>query len=240
MKWVKMLFILGALLCRPVPALAAEPVVFYVSGGTGYVVIQNEPVIELDHAYQGMSVAQRVRLIAIRLRNIYEQGDFDPAALELYRSRKAIGISYRGQLLALADPYTAYRKRVSQERLARLWMTRLTAVADRMLRPYVTVESAVGLASWYGRKFRGRRTACGEYFDENRYTAAHRSLPFGTRIRVTNLMNNRSVVVVINDRGPWIKSRLLDLSWSAAASIGIRGVVRVKMEVLALQTATQS
>ncbi len=236
MKWLKVFLVVGILVAWPIRALAADPIQSYVSGGLGYVLIHNQPVIELSHAYQGMSTTDRVRLIATRLRNIYEQGDFNPANLQLYCSRRAIGLSYRGQLLVLADPYTAYRQRCSQRQVAERWRSNLAAVAERLLRPYVTIGSAVGLASWYGREFRGRRTACGEYFDENRYTAAHRSLPFGTRIRVTNLMNNRSVVAVVNDRGPWVKSRLLDLSWAAASLIGIRGVVRVKMEILALQS----
>jgi rare lipoprotein A len=92
-----------------------------------------------------------------------------------------------------------------------------------------------GLASWYGGKFQGRRTASGEIFDTRRLTAAHRSLPFGTRVRVTNLENGRSVEVRINDRGPFVAGRVIDLSLAAAATIGLtgRGVAAVRLEVLA-------
>jgi rare lipoprotein A len=91
-----------------------------------------------------------------------------------------------------------------------------------------------GLASWYGRDFNGRPTASGEIFDMYAYTAAHRDLPFGTRVRVTNEANGRSVVVRINDRGPWVEGRILDLSYAAAKALGMleAGVVRVRLEVL--------
>lgn len=91
-----------------------------------------------------------------------------------------------------------------------------------------------GAASYYGSELAGRPTASGESFDPDRLTAAHRTLPFGTRVRVTNLRNERSVVVRINDRGPFSGRRVLDLSYSAAMKIGMlqRGTERVRMEVL--------
>lgn len=92
----------------------------------------------------------------------------------------------------------------------------------------------VGLASWYGKRFQGRRTASGEPFDMNRRTAAHPSLPFGTRIEVTNLANGRKLVVRINDRGPSVDGRILDLSRRAAQDLGFLrdGVTRVRLRVL--------
>jgi rare lipoprotein A len=78
-----------------------------------------------------------------------------------------------------------------------------------------------GTASWYGVKFHGRRTASGERFDMNELTAAHPSLPFGTRLEVRNVRNGKSVVVRVNDRGPFSKSRILDLSFGAAREIGL-------------------
>lgn len=92
-----------------------------------------------------------------------------------------------------------------------------------------------GKASWYGPRFHGRKTASGERFDQHELTAAHRSLPFGTRVKVTNLKNGRSVVVRINDRGPYAKGRLIDLSRAAAKQIGMlkSGVAQVRIERLA-------
>jgi rare lipoprotein A len=100
----------------------------------------------------------------------------------------------------------------------------------RPSRPY-TQE---GVASWYGKKFHGRRTASGERYDMHELTAAHRTLPFGTRVRVTNLDNGRKVVVRINDRGPFIKGRVIDLSYAAARQVGMvnAGVARVRLEVV--------
>jgi rare lipoprotein A len=84
-----------------------------------------------------------------------------------------------------------------------------------------------GVASWYGPGFHGRLTANGERFNTNSLTAAHRTLPFGTRVRVTNAETGRSVVVRINDRGPFTKGRVIDLSKAAARAIGVAGVAQV-------------
>jgi rare lipoprotein A len=91
-----------------------------------------------------------------------------------------------------------------------------------------------GIASWYGPGFHGRQTANGERFNQNQLTAAHRSLPFNTKVRVTNMRNGQSVVVRINDRGPFTGGRVIDLSAGAAKSIGVfsSGVAPVQLEVL--------
>lgn len=92
-----------------------------------------------------------------------------------------------------------------------------------------------GRASFYGRRFAGRPTASGERFDPQGLTAAHRTLPFGSRVRVTNPANGRSVVVRINDRGPFHSRRVIDISRAAAEEIGLvsRGVGEVELELLA-------
>ncbi len=81
-----------------------------------------------------------------------------------------------------------------------------------------------GRASWYGPGFHGRRTASGETFDTNDLTAAHRTLPFGTRVQVVNKATGKSVVVRINDRGPYAHGRVIDLSRASAQAIGLSGV----------------
>jgi peptidoglycan lytic transglycosylase len=95
-------------------------------------------------------------------------------------------------------------------------------------------DGTTGVASFYGGQFHGRRTASGVRFDANGLTAAHRSLPFGTRVRVTHLGNGRTVDVRINDRGPFVGGRIIDLSRGAAGVIGMhqQGVARVKVTVL--------
>jgi peptidoglycan lytic transglycosylase len=93
-----------------------------------------------------------------------------------------------------------------------------------------------GLASWYGGKLDGSMTASGERFDQDAMTAAHRTLPFGTVVRVVNLKNDRSVTVRINDRGPYGRGRIIDVSRAAARALDmiVDGVVKVTVEVVRL------
>lgn len=99
---------------------------------------------------------------------------------------------------------------------------------------FKVVDTFSGVASWYGGEFHGRKTNSGEIFDENGLTAAHRTLPFNTYLRVTFLKTDKSVVVRVNDRGPHVAGRVLDLSRGAAEAIGLRahGLGTVKVEVL--------
>jgi rare lipoprotein A (peptidoglycan hydrolase) len=98
----------------------------------------------------------------------------------------------------------------------------------------VVSQTAIGKASWYGPGFHGRLTASGEIFDEEALTAAHRQLAFGTKVKVTNLHNGKSIMVTINDRGPYIEGRHIDLSKAAARELEMikMGVAHVKMEVM--------
>lgn len=86
-----------------------------------------------------------------------------------------------------------------------------------------------GVASWYGPGFHGRKTANGERFNMHALTAAHRTLPLGAQVRVTNTSNGRSVVVRINDRGPYVGQRLIDLSKASAQAIGVSGLAKVSI-----------
>jgi rare lipoprotein A len=99
-----------------------------------------------------------------------------------------------------------------------------------------------GVASWYGRQHQGKRTASGEAYDMNALTAAHRTLPLGTRVRVTNLDNGRSVDVRINDRGPFAGRRVIDVSYAAAQRLGAigAGVFRVGLQTIAGPTTQNS
>ncbi|MEZ0281238.1 septal ring lytic transglycosylase RlpA family protein [Methyloceanibacter sp.] len=93
-------------------------------------------------------------------------------------------------------------------------------------------RGATVIASYYGKEFAGRRTASGEKFNPSKMTAAHRTLPLGTQVQVTHVRNGRSVMVRINDRGPFIKGRSIDLSAGAAAVIELGGVGRVHLKIV--------
>ncbi len=97
-----------------------------------------------------------------------------------------------------------------------------------------TGDNETGKASFYAMKYQSRKTASGERFDQSANTAAHKKLPFGTKVKVTNIKNGKSVIVRINDRGPFVSGRIIDLSRSAFSSIGntSAGVIDVKIEVV--------
>ncbi|HTR26496.1 MAG TPA: septal ring lytic transglycosylase RlpA family protein [Terriglobales bacterium] len=96
----------------------------------------------------------------------------------------------------------------------------------------------VGTASWYGEYFQGKQTASGEPYDMRDFTAAHPSLPLGTYVKVTNLKNGRAVVVRVNDRGPVVDGRIIDVSYNAARALGFkdRGLQRVRLDIYHPQT----
>jgi rare lipoprotein A len=96
------------------------------------------------------------------------------------------------------------------------------------------ISQETGTAAWYGREYQGKKTASGEVFDMNGLTAAHRTLPLGTVIRATNLENVKSVTVTINDRGPFTRNIILDLSYAAARKLGFsdKGTARVQIDIL--------
>lgn len=117
-----------------------------------------------------------------------------------------------------------------------------TAKVDKLNKSNKEVETAVeaakekisGMVSWYADKFHGKKTSSGEVYNKTQLTAAHRTLPFGTKVKVTNVKNGKSVVVKINDRGPHSKARVLDLSKAAFTEIGSidSGVLNIEMEVV--------
>jgi len=109
------------------------------------------------------------------------------------------------------------------------------AAAPAVVQSQAPNFAEIGTASWYGTWHQGRLTANGERFDARAFTAAHRSLPFGTILRVTNLATGKMVKVRVNDRGPYIKGRTLDLSAAAAKALGITkdGIARVRIETFA-------
>ena len=125
-------------------------------------------------------------------------------------------------------------------RNARIFLAATLFALPLAVSPILPIDNAyagkvrTGIASYYGKRFHGRTTANGERFNMNALTAAHKSLPFGTKVKVTNPQTGRSVTVRINDRGPYHGNRTIDLSRATAASIGMvnAGVAKVQMEIL--------
>jgi rare lipoprotein A len=114
------------------------------------------------------------------------------------------------------------------------WAAAAVVTKDGTPGPSGPPTAVDGIPSYYGKEHHGKKTANGEVFDMSKLTAAHRSLPFGSIVRVTNLCNHRSVIVRINDRGPYIAGRIIDLSQAAAHQLDMIpvGIVHVKVEVL--------
>ncbi|RPJ09399.1 MAG: septal ring lytic transglycosylase RlpA family protein [Spirochaetaceae bacterium] len=113
-------------------------------------------------------------------------------------------------------------------------MRRILSMIVLLLSSVLPAQAEEGFASWYAGKFQGRQTASGEIFDTEKYTAAHKTLQFGTMVRVTNLDNQKSTVVRINDRGPFVQGRIIDLSRVAAQDLDMlkTGIARVSVEVV--------
>jgi len=129
------------------------------------------------------------------------------------------------------EPYTHHRSMT----LVMLLFLCAAAGSGCSMRPLkFWKQSEKGIASWYGNEYHGRTTASGERFDENQLTAAHRTLPFGSVVRVKNLKNGQTVKVRINDRGPFVRGRIIDVSKRAAHELGMLrdGVVPCRVEVL--------
>lgn len=115
-----------------------------------------------------------------------------------------------------------------------LFTITLNAKSDNNENDKETTKCITGQCSWYGAKFNGKKTASGEKFDSNKFTAAHKTLPFGTKLKITNTKSGKSTIVTVNDRGPFVKSRVLDISSAAAQELGVinRGIFTAEIEIL--------
>src|SRR3989442_1936191 len=133
-----------------------------------------------------------------------------------------------------AIPRPLFHARTSVLWLLALAVALLIAWARHARAETIGGEPVVGHASWYGGEFARRPTASGQLYDPFKLTGAHRTLPLGSKVRVTNLLNGRSVMVTINDRGPYMRRREIDLSYGAARVLGMvrRGVARVRIELV--------
>jgi rare lipoprotein A len=113
---------------------------------------------------------------------------------------------------------------------------------NRIVKTTKNGKVQVGTASWYGKRFHGRQTASGDIYDMFQFTAASRTLPLGSMVKVTNLRNGKWVIVKVNDRGPYVGHRVMDVSYGAAQMMGFRqrGLERVKLEVIDAQTVAMA
>lgn len=190
----------------------------------------------------GKAAAQK---IALKLRTLLQSGQLQVAHLSPFVGQDFVGVSHGDDLLFVVDETLQPHPEVPAAMTAVHWVNNLRtalnaapmSLADiQMVLTGLTEtsETLYGTASWYGPYFHGRQTANGEIFDENALTAAHKTLPFNTQLKVTNRMNGQSVVVRINDRGPYVGQRSLDLSKAAAHCLGSaqNGVVPYEAVIL--------
>ncbi len=141
------------------------------------------------------------------------------AAISVWKASRSVFLRFAGVALAMVSLLPSAKPTQP-------------AQASRVRTPVLKRWFQIGRASWYGHRFQGRATASGESYNMAGLTCAHRSLPLGTLIRVTNLVNHRSVVVRVNDRGPYLASRVVDLSYAAARLLRFSGTAPVRLEVL--------
>lgn len=161
-------------------------------------------------------------------------------------ARLEIPQSTEDRLLFTVDQEFAQAWGCDPELLAMGWVNNLRRAVDQPPLPFAVAQEKLyglqdsnkkmtGVASWYGQDFHGLQTATGEIYDQHAFTAAHRSLPFDTYLKVINLKNGRSVIVRINDRGPYVGNRTLDLSLAAARSLGSEKIGLVPIKAIVMQ-----
>ncbi|MGI6559469.1 MAG: septal ring lytic transglycosylase RlpA family protein [Limnochordia bacterium] len=234
----------GLILCLSILVLAsclveAGDVGVRQAGDVVEICVKQVVVLRVRRAHGGFSPLERGRIVAGRLAGALAEGlSPEQIAPDIIAGQHVVAIG--GRLIITVDQEHADINRCQPWELALIWANNLRqalgAAPISSATPALAVgeRSYIGVASWYGGRFHGRRTASGEVFDQNGLSAAHRSWPFGLRVRVTNLQNGESVVVKINDRGPYVQGRAIDLSRAAARAIGLveRGIGLVKMEWL--------
>jgi len=221
------------------------------SGRGSVVYINNKQAVWFLKGSGNYTAEQRAQLFANNLNNLLKNG-INPRDIRPYKSGPNTIIKAGNVYLLTADDQNAKAFGVSTHELAFKWAndTRAALGAPKLVRYYSLVVSRggysidfqrehlgktfSGMASWYGGQFHGRTSSDGSRFNMHEFTAAHRTLPFGTLVKVTNTKNNKSCVVKITDRGPFVHGRVLDLSKAAAAQLGMvsSGVARIEAEVI--------
>jgi hypothetical protein len=201
-----------------------------------------------DHHLGDVSTADGAEALAQKIRQMLLQETLDPASLYPVFTHPQPAVRLGETVLFTIDDSMASDLGHGPEWIAVAWTNRLRQALGAAPLDAGTVQMALegfeesemqlqGTASWYGPYFHGRLTATGETFDQNQLTVAHKTLPFGTYLKVRNLHNNRTVVVRVNDRGPYIGKRSLDLSKAAAQCLGSEQAGVIPYEAIILEKA---
>lgn len=215
----------------------AKPEAYVIPWKDGAFAVMVDGRVLLNVRYPGKQELRRSRAeeIARRLNGIFEHPFREPPTFRVERKKDRVEAYCEERLLFSVFRDEARYNHSNPLDLALLWLNGVQMEFYGVNGKGTPVSSgAVGLASWCHVRFHGRRTAFGETHDSYAFTAAHRELPFGSVVLVTSLENGRKVIVRINDRGPWKKNRLVDLSLAAARVLGVEkdGVEKVRLEVI--------
>lgn len=224
-----------------IEAHASVRCVLATTGGgqsVGELHVNEQVVLRLRSSAGGMGVAQRCETVSVRVAEMLRQGTLHDPRPDVTAGQ--VVVASGSDVLVTVVPEAARSNGTSPAILGWIWANNLRRALGLEPLP-LSAAPYEGLSdvrrvrvSWYGRAFEGRRTASGEPFDADALTAAHRSLPFGSLVRVISPRTGAQVVVRVNDRGPWSHDREFDLSLAAAQQLGIvgMGVADVLVEVL--------
>lgn len=222
-----------------------KPVIGYViehrsQQAVASLTINGQKVLRVVSGFGTMGLEERMIYIARKCNELIDSGDFDPELLSVSRKGERYILKMGTEALFTLDEVSA----ASYRQPALLTMMQLAnhfrhytgaAPLTEIPRQVLAAKpTQVGYASWYGGHFIGRHTASGSRYNPRHLTAAHPELPFGTQILVTNLDSQKSVIVTVNDRGPFYGNRIIDLSPAAFTKIGAlnSGIMKVRLDVL--------
>jgi rare lipoprotein A len=216
------------------------------------VYIGDNEVLRITKSAGGLSPEKRAKFVTENINSIIKNGENPENIVPDFKSGSGI-IRINDKVLFTVDSNIAKEYGMTPSELAFIWVNNMrdSLGVARIVRDFQLLTSSLkktpetfvekygdfmqtGFASWYGGKFHGRATADGSIYDKNKFTAAHKNLPFGTVVQVTNMYNGKKCIVKITDRGPFVRGRIIDLSKVAANEIGMlsTGVSKVKVEVL--------
>ncbi len=207
-----------------------------VNRNSGTIYINGRRVLRVRHPGDHSSIDERAEKLYKRLADLFDHPPSGAVNFYVVPKKNSVDAYCNKKFLFTVYPDDASLNNSEMLDLALLWLNRIQVEFYRLFDGYDgrVVNKIIGFASWYGPRFSGRTTACKEIFNPYAFTAAHRTLPIGSILLVTNPDNGKKVVVRVNDRGPRSKNREIDLSLAAAKALGIHqnGVDKVTIEVI--------